>query len=82
MHRIIKWTTAAAAAALVASCQSAPPLKVAEAPTAPASTGLPYLWTTGEAPQAYKDIHEVMAAQEDLVEVLGSFWPGVVRMDD
>lgn len=35
-----------------------------------------------EAPQAYKDIHEVMAAQEDLVSVLGSFWPAIVRMDD
>lgn len=35
-----------------------------------------------EAPQAYKNIHEVMAAQNDLVTVLGSFWPGVVRMDD
>lgn len=34
-----------------------------------------------EAPQAYKNIHEVMAAQQELVEVLGRFWPGVVRMD-
>lgn len=35
-----------------------------------------------EAPQAYKNIHEVMAAQQNLVAVLGSFWPGIVRMDD
>lgn len=34
-----------------------------------------------EAPFAYKDIFEVMAAQEDLVDVLGTFWPKIVRMD-
>ena len=33
-----------------------------------------------EAPQVYKNIHKVMAAQEDLVEVLGSFTPKIVRM--
>jgi len=33
-----------------------------------------------EAPHVYKDIHKVMAAQEDLVEVLGSFTPKIVRM--
>jgi len=33
-----------------------------------------------EAPDAYKDIHEVMAAQVDLVDVLGSFQPQIVRM--
>ena len=33
-----------------------------------------------EAPQAYKDIHEVMAAQVDLVDVLGTFRPRIVRM--
>ena len=33
-----------------------------------------------EAPQAYKNIHEVMARQTDLVDVLGSFTPKVVRM--
>lgn len=34
-----------------------------------------------EAPMAYKNIHHVMASQQDLVEVLGSFTPKVVRMD-
>jgi tRNA-splicing ligase RtcB len=34
-----------------------------------------------EAPQAYKDIHEVMDAQKNLVEVIGSFYPRIVRMD-
>ena len=34
-----------------------------------------------EAPMAYKDIHAVMASQHDLVEVLGSFTPKIVRMD-
>jgi tRNA-splicing ligase RtcB (3'-phosphate/5'-hydroxy nucleic acid ligase) len=33
-----------------------------------------------EAPMAYKDIHQVMNFQKDLVEVLGSFMPKVVRM--
>lgn len=33
-----------------------------------------------EAPMAYKDIHQVMAAQKELVEVLGSFMPKIVRM--
>jgi len=30
---------------------------------------------------AYKDIHQVMAAQSDLVEVLGRFDPKLVKMD-
>lgn len=34
-----------------------------------------------EAPQAYKNIHDVMAAQQDLVEVIGQFFPKIVRMD-
>ena len=34
-----------------------------------------------EAPQAYKRVEEVIAAQSDLVEVLGQFQPKVVRMD-
>ncbi|MGC1239958.1 MAG: RtcB family protein [Chryseosolibacter sp.] len=33
-----------------------------------------------EAPMAYKDIHQVMGYQKDLVEVLGSFMPRIVRM--
>lgn len=33
-----------------------------------------------EAPQAYKDIDEVMAAQRDLVEVVAKFVPRIVRM--
>ncbi|HEY9008732.1 MAG TPA: RtcB family protein [Ohtaekwangia sp.] len=33
-----------------------------------------------EAPMAYKDIHQVMNAQKDLVDVLGSFMPKIVRM--
>ena len=33
-----------------------------------------------EAPMAYKNIHQVMAAQQDLVDVVGSFTPKVVRM--
>ena len=33
-----------------------------------------------EAPMAYKDIHEVMDAQTDLVEILGTFHPRMVKM--
>jgi tRNA-splicing ligase RtcB (3'-phosphate/5'-hydroxy nucleic acid ligase) len=33
-----------------------------------------------EAPMAYKDIHQVMSYQKDLVDVLGSFMPKIVRM--
>jgi tRNA-splicing ligase RtcB len=33
-----------------------------------------------EAPQAYKNIDEVMAAQEDLVEIVAKFTPRIVRM--
>jgi tRNA-splicing ligase RtcB (3'-phosphate/5'-hydroxy nucleic acid ligase) len=34
-----------------------------------------------EAPFAYKDIHEVMRAQESLVETVGIFHPKIVKMD-
>lgn len=33
-----------------------------------------------EVPMVYKDIHDVMAAQEDLVEPLGRFEPRIVKM--
>jgi tRNA-splicing ligase RtcB len=33
-----------------------------------------------EAPMVYKDIHQVMAAQADLVRVLGQFDPKLVKM--
>lgn len=35
-----------------------------------------------EAPQAYKPIEKVIAAQQDLVDVLGKFTPRIVRMAD
>jgi tRNA-splicing ligase RtcB len=35
-----------------------------------------------EAPMAYKDIHAVMAAQDNLVDVLAKFEPRIVRMAD
>ena len=35
-----------------------------------------------EAPMAYKDIHQVMAAQQELVEVVAKFTPKMVRMAD
>ena len=35
-----------------------------------------------ESPMAYKDIEEVMLAQNDLVRTEGKFYPVIVRMDD
>ncbi len=35
-----------------------------------------------ESPQAYKDIQTVIAAQDDLVEIIGKFTPRIVRMAD
>ncbi len=35
-----------------------------------------------EAPMAYKDIHQVMAAQTELVDVIAKFEPKMVRMAD
>ncbi|HTW93373.1 MAG TPA: RtcB family protein [Tepidisphaeraceae bacterium] len=35
-----------------------------------------------EAPVAYKDIHKVMAAQDDLVQVIARFDPKIVKMAD
>jgi tRNA-splicing ligase RtcB len=35
-----------------------------------------------EAPMAYKDIHAVMAAQTDLVDIVAAFTPKMVRMAD
>jgi tRNA-splicing ligase RtcB (3'-phosphate/5'-hydroxy nucleic acid ligase) len=35
-----------------------------------------------EAPMAYKDIHMVMEAQKDLVDVVATFTPKIVRMAD
>jgi len=35
-----------------------------------------------EAPMAYKDIEKVMAYQRELVEILGKFYPKIVRMAD
>lgn len=34
-----------------------------------------------EAPMMYKDINQVMNAQQDLVDILGTFQPRIVRMD-
>ena len=33
-----------------------------------------------EVPGVYKDIHEVMRCQQDLVEVLATFHPRIVKM--
>ena len=35
-----------------------------------------------EAPQAYKPIDAIIAAQSELVDVIGKFMPRIVRMAD
>ena len=35
-----------------------------------------------EAPMAYKDIHQVMKSQANLVDIIGTFLPKIVRMAD
>jgi lipoprotein-anchoring transpeptidase ErfK/SrfK len=51
-----KWFPAIVAAAL-AGCQTGPaPMHAASNVAAPASTGIPYHWTVGNAPQAHKDM--------------------------
>lgn len=55
--RIITKLTIAVAAAALASCQTAPPPKVAQSvPTPAPASMLPYRWTGGAAPQAHKDM--------------------------
>jgi len=34
-----------------------------------------------ESPMAYKDITKVMSLQTELVDILGTFTPKIVRMD-
>jgi hypothetical protein len=58
MHTTFVWI--AAAAALLAGCQTAPAPQIAQAP-APAAApdltgGLPYLWTLGNARRGYRDM--------------------------
>ena len=54
MRTLFKWSFAAAAAGLLASCSTAP-VRVVEAPPPPVPRELPYRWTQGNAPQAHKD---------------------------
>ena len=55
MRTLTKWTIVVAAV-LLAGCSTAPPPQMAEAPQPPAEPQLPYHWTQGAAPQAYKDM--------------------------
>jgi lipoprotein-anchoring transpeptidase ErfK/SrfK len=40
---------------MLASCETAPPPKVAQAPAPPQAEQLPYRWTQGNAPRAHED---------------------------
>ena len=53
----MKWTIAAVAAAALASCSTTPTVVHAPppAPVATPMTELPYRWTQGNAPEAYKE---------------------------
>jgi lipoprotein-anchoring transpeptidase ErfK/SrfK len=53
---IIKSAGATIAAGLLASCSTAPAPKIAVAAKAASEPQLPYKWTIGNAPQAYKDM--------------------------
>ena len=56
MKLTIKLTAAAIAAALLASCSTAPRrVAIAPPPPAPAQPELPYKWTQGNAEQAHED---------------------------
>jgi lipoprotein-anchoring transpeptidase ErfK/SrfK len=56
VRTITKWTIAALAAGMLASCETAPPPpRIAQPGPAPAAPELPYRWTQGNAPQAHKD---------------------------
>ena len=49
--------TIVAAMAVLASCSTGPaPVRIAEAPPPAPVSNLPYKWTLGNAPQAYKDM--------------------------
>ena len=55
MKVTIKWTAAAIAAALLASCSTAPQRVAIAPPPASAPVELPYKWSQGNAVQAHED---------------------------
>jgi L,D-transpeptidase catalytic domain len=56
LRRILAAATAATLAALLASCSTKPRHVVHAPPPPPVAQELPYQWTHGNAPQAYKDM--------------------------
>ena len=54
MRMVRNWAAAIIGATLLAGCATAP-VRVADAPPAPAPQELPYRWTQGNAPRAHKD---------------------------
>jgi lipoprotein-anchoring transpeptidase ErfK/SrfK len=55
MRNLLK-SPVAAAALMLAACSTTHPAKLAEAPLPPSPSEVPYLWTTGAASQAHKDM--------------------------
>ena len=51
-----KWMIAAAGAAMLAGCSTAPTPKIAEAAPPPPAVQSPYTWTLGNAPRGHKDM--------------------------
>jgi len=55
LRNLSAWILVATAATMLASCETAPPPKVAQAPAPPSVEQLPYRWTQGNAPRAHDD---------------------------
>jgi len=51
-----KWMIAAAGAAMLAGCSTAPAPKIAEAAPPPPAVQSPYTWTLGDAPRGHRDM--------------------------
>ena len=55
VRAITNWAVVAAVA-LLAGCSTAPPPRIAKVATPAVTNDVPYQWTTGKAPRAYKDM--------------------------
>jgi len=55
VRTIRNWTIVMVGAALLASCATPPPPRVAGPPPVPVANEAPYRWTQGNAPGAYKE---------------------------
>jgi len=56
MKRIAKFAAVSAAVTLASACSTAPKPQLSQVAPAKPASGIPYLWTLGQAPQAHKDM--------------------------